>query len=170
MLADAQDADDGDRSFAGTVNFPALGTVRRFSGNYQRWGLRLRKRPAGAGCYTVARALPRGKARPGRGHLAGGVEGRARAAGPAGDRVVGRKNYYGAQTEWATHLAARVWTRTATAERNGYEPLAYLTGYLNPCAAAGGKPPEGMALERFFVWLPDPGDTAGSRDPDGPAP
>ncbi len=37
--------------------------------------------------------------------------------------VVGqhRKNYYGAQAAWAAHLAARVWTLTATAERNGYE-------------------------------------------------
>lgn len=48
--------------------------------------------------------------------------------------VVGRKNYYGAQAEWAAHLAARVWTLTATAERNGHEPLAYLTDYLDACA------------------------------------
>jgi hypothetical protein len=90
--------------------------------------------------------------------------------------VVGRKNYYGAQAEWAAHLAARFWTLTATAERNGHEPLAYLTSYLDACAAAGGKPPEGTALEQFFVWLPDPGDTTGGPDPagadppDGPAP
>ncbi|WP_322749734.1 MULTISPECIES: IS66 family transposase [unclassified Frankia] len=96
-----------------------------------------------------------------------------------GNPVVGRKNYYGAQAEWAAHLAARVWTITATAERNGREPLAYLTDYLNACAAAGGKAPAGKALEQFFVWLPAPEDAGGSpadTDPpdrhahDGPAP
>lgn len=40
--------------------------------------------------------------------------------------VVGRKNYYGSHAEWAAHLAARVWTTTATAERNHREPLEYL--------------------------------------------
>jgi transposase len=84
--------------------------------------------------------------------------------------VVGRKNYYGAQAEWAAHLAARVWTITATAERNGREPLAFLTDYLDACAAAGGKPPDGTALEQFFAWLPAPGDTADSPDPDGADP
>lgn len=91
--------------------------------------------------------------------------------------VIGRKNYYGAQAEWAAHLAAAVWTITGTAERNGREPLAYLIQYLQACAAAGGKPPDGQALERFLVWLPDPSDTAQSRDhdprsalPDDPCP
>jgi len=91
--------------------------------------------------------------------------------------VVGRKNYYGAHAEWSAHLAARVWTVTGTAERNGREPLAYLTDYLNACAEAGGRPPGGPALERFLVWLPAPGDTAGSHDhdpsgevPPGPSP
>ena len=79
--------------------------------------------------------------------------------------VVGRKNYYGAHAEWAAHLAARVWTITATAERNHHEPLAFLTDYLGACAAAGSRPPDGPALERFFVWLPDPTDTASSHNP-----
>jgi hypothetical protein len=39
-------------------------------------------------------------------------------------------SYYGAQAEWAAHLAAVVWTIIATAERNGREPLAFLTEYL----------------------------------------
>jgi transposase len=76
--------------------------------------------------------------------------------------VVGRKNYYGAHAAWSAHLAARVWTIAATAERNGCEPLAHLTDYLDACAAAGGKAPEGPALERFFVWRHDPRDD----DPD----
>ncbi|WP_322760953.1 hypothetical protein [Frankia sp. Cr2] len=58
---------------------------------------------------------------------------------------------------------------TATAERNGREPLAYLTGYLQACATAGGKAPEGEALQRFLPWVIDPGDTTGSHGHDSPA-
>jgi transposase len=91
--------------------------------------------------------------------------------------VIGRKNSSGSHAEWAAHLAARVWTITATAERNHREPLTYLTEYLNACAATGGKAPEGPALDRFLPWIPDPSDTTGSRDhdphkinPPGPSP
>jgi transposase len=79
--------------------------------------------------------------------------------------VVGRKNYYGSHAEWSAHLAARVWTITATAERHGLQPLAYLTDYLTACAQAGGKPPEGPDLDQFLPWLPGP---IGSRDHDPP--
>jgi len=79
--------------------------------------------------------------------------------------VVGRKNYYGSHAEWSAHLAARVWTITATAERHHHEPLACLTSYLDACASAGGKPPEGQALHQFLPWIPGP---AGSRDHDPP--
>ena len=79
--------------------------------------------------------------------------------------VVGRKNYYGSHAEWSAHLAARVWTITATAERHGLEPLTYLTEYLNICAQTGGKPPQGQVLEEFLPWLPGP---TGSRDHDPP--
>lgn len=79
--------------------------------------------------------------------------------------VVGRKNYYGSHAEWSAHLAARVWTLAATAERHGREPLTYLTDYLNACAQAGGKPLDGQALDRFLPWLPGP---TGSRDHDPP--
>ncbi|HEY2764487.1 MAG TPA: IS66 family transposase [Pseudonocardiaceae bacterium] len=82
--------------------------------------------------------------------------------------VIGRKNYYGSHAQWAAYLAATVWTITATAERNNREPLTYLTDYLQACALAGGKPPEGEALQRFLPWLPGPGDTTGSRDNDPP--
>ena len=81
--------------------------------------------------------------------------------------VVGRKNYYGSHAEWSAHLAARVWTITATAERHHHEPLAYLTGYLSACADAGGKAPAGPALHRFLPWIPGPA-TVGSRDHDPP--
>jgi len=79
--------------------------------------------------------------------------------------VVGRKNYYGSHAEWSAHLAARVWTITATAERHDLEPLTYLTDYLTACAQAGGKPPTGEAQDRFLPWLPGP---TGSRDHDPP--
>ena len=79
--------------------------------------------------------------------------------------VVGRKNYYGSHAEWSAHLAARVWTITATAERHGLEPLTYLTDYLTACARSGGKPLNGQALDRFLPWLPGP---TGSRDHDPP--
>lgn len=82
--------------------------------------------------------------------------------------VVGRKNYYGSHASWAAHLAARVWTITATAERNHREPLAYLTEYLQACATAGGKAPQDQALQRFLPWLPNPGDTPDSHDDDPP--
>ena len=81
--------------------------------------------------------------------------------------VVGRKNYYGSHAEWSAHLAARVWTITATAERHHLEPLQYLTSYLSACADVGGKAPAGPALDRFLPWLPGPG-TTGSRDHDPP--
>jgi transposase len=80
--------------------------------------------------------------------------------------VIGRKNHYGSHAEWAAHLAAQVWTITATAERNHREPLAYLTEYLNACADAGSQAPEGQALQQFLPWTPDPSDTTGSRDHD----
>lgn len=79
--------------------------------------------------------------------------------------VVGRKNYYGSHAEWSAHLAARVWTITATAELHQREPLAYLTDYLTACATAAGKTPEGQALHRFLPWIPDP---TGSQDHDPP--
>jgi transposase len=83
--------------------------------------------------------------------------------------VVGRKNYYGSQAKWAAELAARVWTITATAERNGHEPLTYLTEYLQACATAEGKTPERQALQRFLPWPADPADTTPSRH-DNPTP
>ena len=81
--------------------------------------------------------------------------------------VVGRKNYYGSNAEWAAHLAAQVWTITATAERNGLEPLAYLTEILTACGTTQGKPLQGQTLERLLPWNRDPAGP-GSRDRDPP--
>ena len=85
--------------------------------------------------------------------------------------VVGRKNYYGSGSVWASVLAARVWTITASASRAGCNPLAYLVGYLDACAKAGGRPPSGKALSRFFPWAISKGDLATwSEAPRGPSP
>ena len=54
--------------------------------------------------------------------------------------VIGRKNFYGSGAEWAAHLAADVWTITATAARHDTEPLSLLTGYLQECAAMAAPP------------------------------
>ena len=54
--------------------------------------------------------------------------------------VTGRKNFYGSGAGWAAHLAADVWTVTATAARHGIEPLSIVTGYLQECAAMAELP------------------------------
>ena len=78
--------------------------------------------------------------------------------------VVGRKNYYGSGSVVSAELAGRAWTVTATAERAGINPLRYLSAYLDACAAAGGKAPEGEALTRFLPWAADPADLAAWRE------
>ena len=62
--------------------------------------------------------------------------------------VIGRKNFYGSGAEWAAHLAADVWTVTATAARHDIEPLGLLTGYLQACAEHGGTAPAEQAWTR----------------------
>jgi transposase len=66
--------------------------------------------------------------------------------------VVGRKNYYGSGSVASARLASQTWTITATAERAGLNPLAYLHTYLHECARAGGRAPTGEALTRFLPW------------------
>ncbi len=68
--------------------------------------------------------------------------------------VIGRKNFYGSGAEWAAHLAADVWTVTATAARHDIEPLGLLTGYLQECARNGGTAPAGAGLDPFLPWTP----------------
>jgi len=97
--------------------------------------------------------------------------------------VIGRKNYYGSGSVVSAELASRVWTITATAERTGLNPLAYLSAYLDACAQAGGKAPQGDALARFLPWAASdtdltkwrpgphpPGPQAGATTPDAPTP
>ena len=81
--------------------------------------------------------------------------------------VVGRKNFYGSGSTTSAELASRVWTITATTERAGLNPLAYLGAYLHACAEAGGTPPTGAALDRFLPWTLNPDDRAAwNRHPD----
>jgi hypothetical protein len=68
--------------------------------------------------------------------------------------VIGRKNFYGSGAEWAAHLAADVWTVTATAARHDIEPLGLLTGYLHECARNRGAAPAGADLDPFLPWTP----------------
>ena len=68
--------------------------------------------------------------------------------------VIGRKNFYGSGAGWAAHLAADVWTITATAAQNGLEPLPLLQDYLTACAQAGSTAPAGAELEPFLPWTP----------------
>ena len=68
--------------------------------------------------------------------------------------VIGRKNFYGSGAEWAAHLAADVWTITATAARHDSAPLNLLTGYLQECARNGGAAPAGAGLDPFLPWTP----------------
>ncbi len=85
--------------------------------------------------------------------------------------VVVRKNCYGSGAAWAATLAARVWTITATAARAQCNPLAYLGSYLDACAEAGGRPPSGPALARFFPWAASEADlSAWQLVSPGPAP
>ena len=68
--------------------------------------------------------------------------------------MIGRKNFYGSGAQWAAHLAADIWTVTATAARHDIEPLGLLTGYLQACAEHGGTAPAGADLDPFLPWTP----------------
>jgi len=66
--------------------------------------------------------------------------------------VIGRKNYNGSGSRWAAELAGHAWTILGTARIAGHNPRAYLDTYLRACAANGGKPPDGQALEALLPW------------------
>jgi len=68
--------------------------------------------------------------------------------------VTGRKNFCGSGAQWAAHLAADIWTITATAARHDIEPLSMLTDYLQACAQGGGTAPAGASLDPFLLWTP----------------
>src|SRR6266851_4432351 len=58
--------------------------------------------------------------------------------------VACRKNYSGSGARLAADLAGRAWTILGTARIAGHNPRAYLSIYLEACAANGGKPPTGQ--------------------------
>ena len=64
--------------------------------------------------------------------------------------VVGRKNYYGSGALWSGKLAAMLFSLFATLKLHGINPRLWLDGYLEACAAAGGKAPENAA--DFLPW------------------
>ncbi len=82
--------------------------------------------------------------------------------------VVGRKNYNGSGAEWSADLAGHAWTVLGTARITGHNPRAYLDAYLQACAANGGKPPAGQALEALLPWnitlTGQPGEPDGRKD------
>lgn len=67
--------------------------------------------------------------------------------------VVGRKNFYGSGSRWSGEFAATIWTITATVSRANINPLSYLVDVLTACAHSGGKPLEGLDLDRFLPWM-----------------
>lgn len=78
--------------------------------------------------------------------------------------VVIRKNCYGSGAAWSAALAADAWTIVASASQNHLNPLVYLKAYLDACAMAGGKAPEGAALERFLPWAASEADKVAWAD------
>jgi transposase len=66
--------------------------------------------------------------------------------GPA----VARKNFYGSGSLWSGRLAATMFSLFATLAHWDLNPRAWLTWYLENCAAAGGKTPED--IQPFLPW------------------
>ena len=64
--------------------------------------------------------------------------------------VVGRKNFYGSGSVSSGALAECAYTVLLTAERNGLNPLTYLSAYLEACAQNGGAAPDDIT--RFLPW------------------
>jgi transposase len=81
------------------------------------------------------------------------------------DTVVGRKNYLFFGSPWAAHLAEMLWSILATAVLNGFNPLTYLTAYLQACADNGGRPLTGDVLARFLPWQASAADRAAWSQP-----
>jgi transposase len=66
--------------------------------------------------------------------------------GPA----VARKNFYGSGSLWSGRLAATMFSLLATLAHWQINPRSWLTGYLESCATAGGKPP--ADIQPFLPW------------------
>jgi transposase len=85
--------------------------------------------------------------------------------------VVGRKNYYGSGAKGAGELAALLFSVFETLAVWNLNPRAWLTGYLQECARAGGQPPEdvkpwrpgNMSEQRKKEWASEKKPQDGSR-------
>jgi transposase len=64
--------------------------------------------------------------------------------------VLGRKNYYGHQTQWAGELAAIVFSIVETCLLNALNPYQFLVSYFQTCAELGTAPSD---LTPFTPWL-----------------
>ena len=53
------------------------------------------------------------------------------------NRVVGRKNYYGAGSIWSGTLSVSLFTILQTVGRNGLSPILFLREYFDACAQSG---------------------------------
>ena len=82
--------------------------------------------------------------------------------------VVGRKNYYGSGALWSGKLAAMLFSLFATLKLHDLNPRLWLTGYLEACAAVGGKAPENAT--DFLPWNMTEEEKQALRTPFSPAP
>jgi transposase len=64
--------------------------------------------------------------------------------------VVGRKNYYGHQTQRAGQMGAMLFSILLTCQLHGLSPFDFLVRYFQACAEQGGPPAD---LTPFSPWL-----------------
>ncbi len=64
--------------------------------------------------------------------------------------VVGRKNYYGHQTQRAGEMGAMLFSFILTCQLHAVSPFDFLVRYFQACAEHGGPPPD---LTPFSPWL-----------------
>ena len=76
--------------------------------------------------------------------------------------VVVRKNCYGSGAHWSARLAADAWSVLATLDQHGLNATRWLTGYLDACAAAGGRPPPADVLAGLLPWQTGTATTTGA--------
>ena len=79
--------------------------------------------------------------------------------------AVGRKNYYGSGAEWAGRLAVMMFSIFATLAIWKINPKAWLTWYLDACAANAGQAPNDPA--NFLPWNLSEERLAELRNPHG---
>jgi len=63
--------------------------------------------------------------------------------------VLGRKNYYGTRSRWASELSAAMFSIVQTCQMNDISPRAYLDYYFSECENRGAAPSE-TEIESFL--------------------